>query len=71
MRTLYECYKNPSIYKRRAWSGCEALCKDYNGFELTVNSYNCQMFTARFNFFDNDTGELKTMKITKSYTRII
>lgn len=53
-RTLNECYKKCSPRKQAAYDYCLSLCKDVNGENCGIHSYNIYMFTYHFTFtFDN------------------
>ena len=68
-RDLYDAYKNPSIYKRRAFQRCVDLCNSMNGFNLLISSYGVQTFSVVFEYPDEETGELCYAYITRDYDR--
>lgn len=51
VKTLWKCYKNPSIYKQRAYKDCLSLiCEIISNVGCTVltngiSGFNCMMFT--------------------------
>jgi hypothetical protein len=47
-RTLYDCYKKPSIYKELAYALCKEQCLRYEGKGFTVISYECFAFSVGF-----------------------
>lgn len=67
-RDLYGCYSNPSDAKRRIWLRIQDDCFHLHGCNLTVLTYNAQMFTAAFEYADPETGELRLMVYTPSST---
>lgn len=69
--TIYDAYKKPSRDKWRAWNHCRNLCNAFGGFNLKVISKNTYMFTAGFQYIDEDSGEERFMYITPSYEVVI
>lgn len=65
---IYEAYKKPSLAKVRAWEGCKRLCEEFNGWNLKILHAGCQLFSAGFEFADED-GVINYMWITKSQER--
>ena len=66
---LYEAYKNPSVYKWRAYHRCLQLCSDLNGYNFRISGYNCMSFSVTFAYPDPETGEIMVAWITKDYDR--
>lgn len=66
---IYEAYKNPSVYKVRAWRYCEELCRKYNGYNLMISGRGCWTFSAVFLFTDPGTGVENVAWITKGHDR--
>lgn len=66
---IYDAYKNPSIYKIRAWNYCKEMCNKYGGYNLKINSYNCQSFTCTFEFVHPIDGNLCVAYLTRDYSR--
>ena len=66
MSDLSDAYKDWSTEKARAWRYCEELCEKRNGFGLKVISKNSYMFTAGFEYVDED-GCVRFEYITPSY----
>ena len=66
---IYDAYKNPSIYKIRAWRYCQAMCDAYNGYNLRITSFNCQSFSVAFEFIHPIDGNVCVAWITKNYNR--
>lgn len=64
--SLFDAYKNVSREKFRAWEHCEVLCKENDGWDLKVISYNSFQFTAGFEFTNPETGAVSLCIITKS-----
>lgn len=63
---LNDCYNNYSDAKARAWEYCKGLCNKYNGYGLSIISYNTFMFTAGFTYYDADNKK-HFVFITPSY----
>lgn len=63
---LDDVYGKCSSRKRDAWRYCENLCRNLNGTDLKVVSFNMNVFTAGFQFIDKDTGVVRYMHITPS-----
>lgn len=57
-RSIYGCYQNPSRAKIAAWGQCIRKCVEMNGYDITVISYNSQVFTAGWYYIHPDTGVL-------------
>lgn len=57
-RTLNDCYVCPSHAKENAFYACRDIMAKYNGYDLRICSYNCQMFTAAFRFKENENEYL-------------
>ena len=68
-RDIYEAYKNPSIYKVRAWNYCKELCKEMHGFDLVISAAGVQTFSVVFKFKERGTGRLCYAYITRDYNR--
>jgi hypothetical protein len=64
---LYDVYDSFSQAKSQAWDYCKELCNKYNGYALKVVSFNTFMFTAGFEFVDENTGVVMYMHITPNY----
>lgn len=47
-RTLYDCYKKPSVYKELAYNLCKEQCQKYEGKGFTVVSYGTFTFSVGF-----------------------
>lgn len=54
---LYKCYAHPSYAKFDAMDYCNALCREMNGRDLRIISYNVMVFTVGFIFTDEDGRE--------------
>lgn len=74
MDDLYKAYDKASTNKWRAWDYCKELEYQYGGghfkydcLPLKVISKNTFVFTAGFEFVDEETGELMFMYITPNY----
>jgi len=68
-RDIYEAYKNPSVYKVRAWERCKALCAEMGGFNLVISAAGVQTFSVVFTFTDEETGVVCYAYITRDYDR--
>ena len=55
---IYTAYKNPSIYKARAWYQIKEMCDRLNGYGLTVLGHNCMKYTAAFKAIENGVEKL-------------
>lgn len=53
MHSIFEAYENPSYNKQTAWTYCQKLCKEFNGYNLKIISKNSFQFTAGFEFVNN------------------
>ena len=65
--SLDSAYGKYSAEKARAWRYCEDLCEKMNGSKLRVLAHNSFIFTAGFEFVDEETGVIKFMYITPNY----
>lgn len=63
-RTLNQCYVRPSDAKWNAWNDCYSLYRDFNGFDMRINSYNTYHFVVSFLFTDPDTGVVMLFTMT-------
>ena len=54
--TLFDFYKNPSVFKKQAWTNCRVICYECGGKGLCVVSGNTFNFTAAFAGIDIETG---------------
>lgn len=68
---LGDVYGKCSDAKEKAWTDCVSLMNDMHGYNFRIISYNVFMFTAGFLVTDTDTGVVKFVYITPSYTTII
>ena len=64
---LESAYKSFSVYKARAWRYCQEKQSELNGRELKVIAHNSQIFTAGFEYCDENVGTAKFYYITPSY----
>ena len=64
-RSIYDCYKNPSINKFKAELSILDECIHKDGYGYSVISYNTTMFTCGYLF--NRDGELWFAVHTPSY----
>lgn len=64
VRTLYDVYGRPSSRKVSIWNKIESVCAAFNGYNLTINSRNCMMFTCSFEF--KHAGKKYCMHFTPS-----
>ena len=62
--SLDDAYGRYSANKARAWRHCESVRKAHLGSALKVVSHNTFMFTAGFQFVDQESGVVKYMHIT-------
>lgn len=69
MYDLYDLYKNPSIYKNRAYNYCLDLYTKLNGYDFKIIGGNCSTFSVGFKFMENDIEYFAY--ITKDYNRKI
>lgn len=67
-KNIWQAYENPSYNKEKAWSYCEQLCRDCNGYNLKVISKNTFQFTAGFEFLTPD-GFICFCFITRKYDK--
>ena len=67
--TLWDAYKNPSVYKERAYNYCRELSAKYNGYNFRICGHGCQTFSVTFNFNHPETGEICTAWITRDNNR--
>ena len=65
MDSIYKAYCKPSYAKVRAWDYCKNLCSKFGGKNLKVVNHGCQLFSAGFEFED-ENGIPSFMFITKS-----
>lgn len=68
-KDIFEAYKNPSIYKIRAFEYCKELCAKMHGFDLIISAAGCQTFSVVFKFREKGTGKLCYAYITRDYNR--
>ena len=68
-KDIFEAYKNPSIYKIRAFENCKELCAKMHGFDLVISAAGCQTFSVCFKFRENGTRKLCYAYITRDYNR--
>lgn len=61
--SIFQAYGRPSSAKISAWEHCERLRDEFNGTNLRVLSRNTFMFTAGFEFED-ENGVINYMLIT-------
>jgi hypothetical protein len=66
---IYKAYKNPSIYKVRAWQYCQRLCAELNGWDLIISAHGCQTFSVVFTYEHPETGVISYAYITRDYNR--
>ena len=64
---LDSAYGRYSVNKARAWRYCQEMKAKLNGYELKVISHNCMVFTAGFEYMDNDTGEARFYYIAPTF----
>lgn len=57
-KTIFDAYKNPSIYKIRSWKAIEDFCARMNGYDLTVLGHNCMKYSAAFKAIENGIEKL-------------
>ena len=60
-------YKSFSVYKARAWRHCQEKQAELNGYGLKVITHNTTIFTAGFEYYDEEAQTLKFYYITPSY----
>ena len=53
---LSEAYKNPSIYKQRAYADCIKKMIEMGGYRLRIMGYNSCLFTVGWLYTDPETG---------------
>lgn len=63
---LYHVYGNYSRAKAEAFEYCKRLMAEHDGSDLRILSHNAFMFTAAFQFMNQETGEAMIMYITPS-----
>ena len=51
VRTLYDCYKNPSGAKESAWVSLTNSARDWGAKNLTVCGYSCHRFSVGYVVF--------------------
>lgn len=66
-RDVREAYGRVSDAKVSAWDYCVGVCRENNGFGLTVVCANTYIFTAAFKYVDKASGEVCLCYITPSY----
>lgn len=66
--SLYNCYNKPSYAKQKAMEYCENLCKEHNGYDLTIIGYNCMTFSVGFMYYKDNHNYF--VYITKAYDRV-
>ena len=54
LRTLRDAYGRFSYKKQKAWDECSLLCRENNGHDLKIITHNTYMFTAGFEFEDEN-----------------
>lgn len=64
--SLFDVYESGFRKKWEAWEHCEAVCKEYKGWDLKVISHNGYRFAAGFEFENPETGAISLYIITKS-----
>lgn len=57
--TLSEAYKNPSIYKTRAYEAIIGEMRELGGINPRITSNNCQFFSMAFEYPCPKTGILR------------
>ena len=57
-RNIYHCYVRPSQNKIAAWGYCVTKCREMEGFNMKVLSFNSSYFTAAWCYTHPDTGVL-------------
>lgn len=65
--SLRDVYKSHSWRKEHAFDYCRTLCRDYDGAELRIISYNSNIFTC--GFVGVVDGKKAFVYITPSYDR--
>ena len=60
-------YKSFSVYKARAWRYCLEKQAELNGRGLKVITHNSNIFTAGFEYYDEEAQTVKFYYITPSY----
>lgn len=45
---IYEAYRNPSVFKVRAWEYCKQLAIDHDGTAPEILGHNCMAFSVGF-----------------------
>ena len=66
---IYSAYKNPSVYKVRAWNWCKELCREMHGYDLIISAAGCMTFSVVFTFNERGTGRKCYAYITRDYNR--
>ena len=66
---IFEAYKNPSVYKVRAFEYCKELCGKLHGYDLIISAAGCQTFSVCFKFRERGTGRPCYAYITRDYDR--
>ncbi len=57
-RTIHDCYNKVSPRKISAWGDCLRKCREMDGHDITVLSFNSSFFTAAWYYTQPDTGVL-------------
>lgn len=60
-------YNSFSANKGRAWCYCREKQSELNGYGLKVITHNCTVFTAGFEYTDDNTGEAKFYYIAPTF----
>ena len=64
---LDSAYGSYSVNKEQAWSHCQEKQAELNGYRLKVITHNRFIFTAGFEYYDEEEGTVKFYYITPSY----
>lgn len=70
-RSLHECYKEPSVFKRAAWQNILDACDAAHGYTPVVISYNTTCFVTGYIFPDSDTGVAMLRIDTPNHTYVM
>lgn len=57
VKSIWDAYRLPSVYKVRAWEWCKASCKDDDGNGLCITGWNTSKFTCAYFCGHHETGE--------------
>lgn len=60
-------YNSFSNAKARAWRYCREKQAELNGYDLKVISYNCMVFTAGFEYYDEKAKAVKFYYIAPTF----